>query len=61
MNPGRETIVVGGPEKVRDELQALATGHAADELMLVTITHDHEDRVRSYELIAEAFDLPVQR
>ena len=28
-----------------------------DEIMVVTIVHDHAARVRSYELLAEAFDL----
>jgi hypothetical protein len=28
-----------------------ATG--ADELIITTITHDHDDRVRSYELLTE--------
>ena len=29
--------------------------YAADEAMIVTITHDHAARVRSYELIAAEF------
>ena len=32
-----------------------ATG--AEELMVVTICHDHEARVRSYELLANGFGL----
>jgi hypothetical protein len=30
----------------------------ADELIVVTITHDFKARLRSYELLAEAFELP---
>ena len=30
-------------------------------MIVVTITHDHEARRRSYELIAEAFDLVAAR
>jgi hypothetical protein len=30
-------------------------GTDADELLVTTITHDHADRVRSYELLAEAW------
>ena len=26
--------------------------------MITTMVHDHADRVRSYELIAETYDLP---
>ena len=28
----------------------------ADELLITTITHGHADRVRSYELLAKAWD-----
>ena len=30
----------------------------ADELMITTMVYDHAARRRSYELLAEAFDLP---
>jgi hypothetical protein len=36
---------------------ALADTFCADELMILTITGDYATRRRSYELIAEAFDL----
>jgi alkanesulfonate monooxygenase SsuD/methylene tetrahydromethanopterin reductase-like flavin-dependent oxidoreductase (luciferase family) len=48
---------VGTPATVRARLEAVAEAYAADELMIVTITHDHQARRRSYELIAEAFGL----
>ena len=48
---------MGGPERVRDRLSALATELDVDEFIVVTITYDFADRVRSYELLAEAFDL----
>jgi hypothetical protein len=35
----------------------LAAEYIADEVIAVTITYDHEARRRSYELLAEAFDL----
>jgi luciferase family oxidoreductase group 1 len=54
--PGRRGII-GAPETVRAGLERLAEEYAADELMVVTITHDHAARRRSYELIAEAFGL----
>jgi hypothetical protein len=31
--------------------------YGAEEVMIVTITHSHEARKRSYELVAEAFGL----
>jgi luciferase family oxidoreductase group 1 len=51
---GRRTVV-GAPQAVRAGLEAVAEEYGADELMLVTITHDHDARRRSYELVAEAF------
>ena len=50
-------VVVGTPDVVRAGLEAVAAEYEADELMIVTITYDHGARRRSYELIAEAFDL----
>jgi len=53
----RRRSVVGTPEQVRERLLGMAAAHGADELMLVTITHDPKARMRSYELVAEAFGL----
>ncbi len=49
--------VVGTPAEVRTGLEAIAEAYGADEVLVVTITHDHAARRRSYELIAEAFGL----
>jgi luciferase family oxidoreductase group 1 len=54
---GRRTIV-GTPERVRAGIEQAVEEYGADEAIVVTITHDHQARRRSYELIAEAFDLP---
>jgi len=53
----RERAVIGGPEKCLRELGALAERYAADEVMALTITGDYGSRLRSYELLAEAFGL----
>ena len=50
--------VVGAPETVRAQLESLAAEYGAEEVIAVTITHEHGARRRSYELLAEAFDLP---
>jgi hypothetical protein len=42
---------------VRAGIEAVASAYHADEVIVVTITYDHGVRRRSYELIAEAFDL----
>jgi luciferase family oxidoreductase group 1 len=49
--------VEGSPERVRAGLQAIAADYGVDELLVVTITHDYADRLRSYELLAQAFEL----
>jgi luciferase family oxidoreductase group 1 len=54
--PGRRSIV-GTPEKVRAEIETVAAEYGADEVIVVTIVYDHQARRRSYELLAEAFDL----
>jgi luciferase family oxidoreductase group 1 len=54
----RHRAIVGAPEQVRERLLALAADFEADELVVVTITEDERSRLRSYELLAEAFDLP---
>ena len=48
-----DTQFVGSPSTVADQLEVLAAATGADELIVTTITHDHRDRVRSYELIAD--------
>jgi luciferase family oxidoreductase group 1 len=54
--PGRRGII-GSPEQVRAQIEELAVSYGADEVIVVTITHDHGVRRRSYELIAEAMSL----
>ncbi len=44
--------VTGGPETVERRLDELLAETEADELMITTVVHDHEDRVSSYERIA---------
>lgn len=49
----REGQALGSPETVRRQLSQLAERTAADELMLTSLVYDIDDRVRSFELIAE--------
>ncbi|MEQ8746873.1 LLM class flavin-dependent oxidoreductase [Pyruvatibacter sp.] len=49
--------LTGTPDKVRDQLLTMAAEHDVAEFAIVTITYDHADRVRSYELLADAFAL----
>ena len=52
--------VTGTPETVRTQLERIARELELDELIVNTITHSHEARLRSYALLAEAFDLRTQ-
>ena len=53
----RRRSIVGTPEQVRERLVAVAAAYGAEELMVVSITHDFKARLRSYQLLAEAFGL----
>jgi alkanesulfonate monooxygenase SsuD/methylene tetrahydromethanopterin reductase-like flavin-dependent oxidoreductase (luciferase family) len=48
-----ETQFVGSAAQVADQLERLRDATEADELIITTITHDHQDRVRSYRLLAD--------
>jgi luciferase family oxidoreductase group 1 len=54
---GGRRAVIGSPETVRAGLEEVAREYEAEELIIVTITHEHAARRRSYELIAEACGL----
>ena len=51
----RGRAVIGGPEKCRRELEAMADSYCADEVMVLTITGDYVSRMRSYERLIAAF------
>jgi luciferase family oxidoreductase group 1 len=53
----RARLFVGSAPTVRDELSRLAVQTGVGEIMITTMTHAHEARRRSYELLAEAFAL----
>ncbi|MFF8029396.1 MsnO8 family LLM class oxidoreductase [Streptomyces sp. NPDC007896] len=50
-------LVAGTPHQVKAALIGLARAHRVDEIIVNTLTHDPLDRLRSYELLAEAFQL----
>jgi luciferase family oxidoreductase group 1 len=53
-----QPVVKGDAEAVRTQLEELVERYGVDELMLTTMVYDHADRRRSYELVAEAWELP---
>ncbi|QQS01709.1 MAG: LLM class flavin-dependent oxidoreductase [Austwickia sp.] len=46
---------IGTPERVVTELEAIVAHHGLDEVITTTYTHDPAQRIRSYELLAEAW------
>ncbi len=54
MENRRKRQILGTPDEVAVELTKLTTSVDADELAIVSITHDFQDRVRSHVSIAEA-------
>ena len=56
-----ETRFVGSPAAVADRLDALAAVTDADELLVTTITHRHEDRVASQALLAQEWGARARR
>lgn len=49
--------IVGTPERVAARLQGIAAALKINEIMAVTIVHDHRARLRSYELLAHALGI----
>lgn len=57
-NKGR--IVSGTPEQVKMQLTALASEFEVEEIIVTTMTYAQEDRIRSFTLLADAFDLKAE-
>ncbi len=64
LKPLRETMewpryFVGTPSALKQRFEELAKALRLDEIMIVTVVHDHQARMRSYELLAREFELPT--
>jgi luciferase family oxidoreductase group 1 len=53
--------IVGTPEQCRARIEEVATRTKANEVMIATHAFDPAARVRSYELLAQAFGVPETR
>lgn len=51
--------IIGSPETVRAGVEELVGRTGVDELMVTTATYRGEDRLRSYELLAEVAGMPA--
>lgn len=52
-----DRLIVGAPASVHTQISRLVRATGVDEVMVTSFIHDHADRRRSYELLAEAFRL----
>ena len=52
-------VIHGTPDEVRTGLDDLQKRTGADELMITGNAHSADVRLRSYELIAQAYDFPT--
>ena len=55
-----ENYIDGDPGQVLDGIVELANRYDTPEIGIVTNCYSFDHRVRSYELVAEAFNLPTQ-
>lgn len=53
----RARIFIGSPSTVHARLSRFAEQAGVGEIIITTITYDHQDRRRSYELLADAFGI----
>ncbi|HEY3918795.1 MAG TPA: LLM class flavin-dependent oxidoreductase [Stellaceae bacterium] len=56
----RQRQVIGDPTQCKEQLLALGTRYGVEELVVVTITYDFAARLKSYELLADAFGLEAR-
>ncbi|MEC2070438.1 LLM class flavin-dependent oxidoreductase [Alkalihalophilus marmarensis] len=50
-----QKLIIGNPDEVSQRLLEFKDMYKVDEVMIVTITHSYRDRIKSYELVADAF------
>lgn len=52
----RDAVIVGTPEQVKAQIEAVAAAAQVNEVMVQTMCFDFSVRLRSFELIAQAFN-----
>jgi luciferase family oxidoreductase group 1 len=53
----RQRMIVGTPDEVKERITALVKNYKTDEIVIATFSDEAEDRFRSYELLAQMFEL----
>ncbi|MDK8179358.1 LLM class flavin-dependent oxidoreductase [Paenibacillus sp. UMB4589-SE434] len=51
----RNRVIVGTPGQVKQQLLDISEAYQTDEIMIVTMVHDIEAKLKSYQLIADVF------
>jgi luciferase family oxidoreductase group 1 len=59
VNSWLTNVVYGTPDAVREGLDGLIKRTGVDEIKITSTAHGPEARLRSYDLIADAYDLPT--
>jgi alkanesulfonate monooxygenase SsuD/methylene tetrahydromethanopterin reductase-like flavin-dependent oxidoreductase (luciferase family) len=57
VNGWTSSHIVGSPSTVRAGLEELRSRTQADEMMITTMVHGHAQRLRSYDLVADAMGI----
>lgn len=53
----RQRMIIGTPDTMKEKIDLLARQFAVDEIVVATFADSAEDRLRSYALLAEIFEL----
>ena len=57
----RRRVLTGNPDEMKEKLTALADAYDVDEIVAVTITEHFEERLTSYKLLADVFEIEQKR
>jgi luciferase family oxidoreductase group 1 len=57
INFNRRRVVTGTPEVIKDKITRLANTYKVEEVIIITIAEDFEDRLESYRLLSQQFEL----
>ncbi|WP_418179314.1 LLM class flavin-dependent oxidoreductase [Aliarcobacter lanthieri] len=52
-----ETMVIGTPPQCKNKIEKLAKEYGVDEVMIVNVSYSFEDRLNSYKLLSQEFNL----
>jgi luciferase family oxidoreductase group 1 len=53
----RQLQIIGGPDRVREQIEDLARRTSADEIMITSNIYSHDERKASFDRVARVFDL----